>query len=207
MLHLQRANALHNAQSSLNWAPVTQRFLLTYPALPDFHNYATRFQSVTFRNLALGSKCCLSVCDSYHTDVLGLLHFCTGMTSGVKKKIWNSSTLFTADIKCAIKHTAQTLMAAWSPPREQRMYLERSSFFFSLVSPRVPRFPWVDVCGGQCVYLCACLRSEMMCEQEPCDRFAGCQSLEAFPLGCVQNKINIQYLAALVTETWAPHTH
>lgn len=130
MLHLQRANALHNAQSSLNWAPVTQRFLLTYPALPDFHNYATRFQSVTFRNLALGSKCCLSVCDSYHTDVLGLLHFCTGMTSGVKKKIWNSSTLFTANIKCAIKHTAQTLMAAWSPPREQRMYLERSSFFF-----------------------------------------------------------------------------
>lgn len=80
-------------------------------------------------------------------------------------------------------------------------------FFFSLVSPHVPRFPWVDVCGGQCVYLCACLRSEMMCEQEPCDRFAGCQSLEAFPLGCVQNKINIQYLAALVTETWAPHTH
>lgn len=113
---------------------------------------------------------------------------------------------FTADIKCAIKHTAQTLMAAWSPPREQRMYLERSSFF-SLVSPRVPGFPWVDVCGGQCVYLCACLRSEMMCEQEPCDSFAGCQSLEAFPLGCVQNKINIQYLAALVTETWAPHTH
>lgn len=132
--------------------------------------------------------------------MLGLLHFCTGMTSGVKKKIWHSSTLFTADIKCAIKLTAQTLMAVRSPPREQRMYLERSSFFF-------PRFPRVDVCGGQCVYLCACLRSEMMCEQEPCDSFAGCQSLEAFPLGCVQNKINIQYLAALVTETWAPHTH
>lgn len=163
MLHLQRANALHNAQSSLNWAPVTQRFLLTYPALPDFHNYATRFQSVTFRNLALGSKCCLSVQHKH-----SWLH---GHHRGSRECTWNEA------------------------------------LFFSLVSPRVPRFPWVDVCGGQCVYLCACLRSEMMCEQEPCDRFAGCQSLEAFPLGCVQNKINIQYLAALVTETWAPHTH
>lgn len=206
MLHLQRANALHNAQSSLNWAPVTQRFLLTYPALPDFHNYATRFHSVTFRNLALGSKCCLSVCDSYHTDVLGLLHFCTGMTSGVKKKIWNSSMVSPqiSSVPSSIQHKHSWLHGHHRGSRECTW---NEALFFPLVSPRVPRFPWVDVCGGQCVYLCACLRSEMMCEQEPCDRFAGCQSLEAFPLGCVQNKINIQYLAALVTETWAPHTH
>lgn len=206
MLHLQRANALHNAQSSLNWAPVTQWFLLTYPALPDFHNYATRFHSVTFRNLALGSKCCLSVCDSYHTDVLGLLHFCTGMTSGVKKKIWNSSMVSPqiSSVPSSIQHKHSWLHGHHRGSRECTW---NEALFFPLVSPRVPRFPWVDVCGGQCVYLCACLRSEMMCEQEPCDRFAGCQSLEAFPLGCVQNKINIQYLAALVTETWAPHTH
>lgn len=37
--------------------------------------------------------------------------------------------------------------------------------------------------------------------------FAGCQSLEAFPLGCSQNRINMQYLAALVTETCVAHTH
>lgn len=86
MLHLQRANALHNAQSSLNWAPVTQRFLLTYPALPDFHNYATRFQSVTFRNLALGSKCCLSVQHKH-----SWLH---GHRRGSRECTWNEALFF-----------------------------------------------------------------------------------------------------------------
>lgn len=140
MLHLQRANALHNAQSSLNWAPVTQRFLLTYPALPDFHNYATRFHSVTFRNLALGSKCCLSVCDSYHTDVLGLLHFCTGMTSGVKKKIWNSSTVSPqiSSVPSSIQHKHSWLHGHHRGSRECTW---NEALFFSLVSPRVPRFP------------------------------------------------------------------
>lgn len=149
MLHLQRANALHNAQSSLNWAPVTQRFLLTYPALPDFHNYATRFHSVTFRNLALGSKCCLSVCDSYHTDVLGLLHFCTGMTSGVKKKIWNSSMVSPqiSSVPSSIQHKHSWLHGHHRGSRECTW---NEALFFSRLSTRsqVPlsRRVWRTMC-------------------------------------------------------------
>lgn len=65
---------------------------------------------------------------------------------------------------------------------------------------------WRTVCIPVC--LCVCLLVwEMMWEQEPCDSFAGCQSLEAFTLGCSENRINMQYLAALVTETWAANAH
>lgn len=42
-------------------------------------------------------------------------------------------------------------------------------------------------CGeGLCVPLCMSvgLWGEIMLEQEPFDSFAGCQSQEAFPLGC-----------------------
>lgn len=51
------------------------------------------------------------------------------------------------------------------------------------------------------------LRTEVMWAQQPWDSFAGCQSLGAFPLGCLQNRINMQYLAALVTETCPVHTN
>ena len=60
--------------------------------------------------------------------------------------------------------------------------------------------------GCPCVCLLV-LRTEVMWEQQPCDSSAGCQSLEAFPLGCLQNRINMQYLAALVTETCPAHTN
>lgn len=62
----------------------------------------------------------------------------------------------------------------------------------------------VYMCEGQCEALWVCrLSKEIIWEQEPCDSSAACQSLWTFPLGCIQNKINIQNLAAKVNEIWA----
>lgn len=91
MLHLKKANALHDAQSRSNWAPVTQQFLLTYPALRDFHNYTTWFHSATLRNLELGAKK-LFVYDSHHTDWFSIRARFSLYTSSVRSSVQHMHT-------------------------------------------------------------------------------------------------------------------
>lgn len=129
----------------------------------------------------------------------------------VKKQIYNSSAPFlqpchiVVDIKGAIKHTTHT---HWWLNNGSRVWMQLKCHPDVILS--VPPLcntclcSHVVMCVCTCVSLCVCgLRGDIMWKQEPCDSFAGCQSVEAFPLGCSQNRINTKYLAALVTETWA----
>lgn len=122
-------------------------------------------------------------------------------------------------------------MVEWLPPQQRPNVTEKwgklslspslsplNSLFSSCLPPLPPLCDaWlctrVYACwrttrapGCPCVCLLV-LRTEVMWEQQPWDSSAGCQSLEAFPLGCLQNRINMQYFAALVTETCPAHTN